>query len=103
MAQGVPSQGAIVATATRIATARSNEIWMRAMMLAPSASTAMSSTVLGDTDMTTMSPYFAKPQTAIAMSFSGDPQLGLATDRFSGPAIAVLASVSFVTRTASLR
>ena len=29
-----------------------NDIWMRVMILAPSASTSMSSTVLGDTDMT---------------------------------------------------
>ena len=32
------------------------------MILAPSASTSMSSTVMGDTDMTLMRAYFVKPQ-----------------------------------------
>ena len=47
------------------------------MMLAPSASTSMSSTVMGDTDMTSMRAHFVKPQAAVAMSFSDDPQMGL--------------------------
>jgi len=46
------------------------------MMLAPSASTSMRATVLGDTDMTVMRAYFVKPQAAIAMTFSDDPQMG---------------------------
>ncbi len=46
------------------------------MMLAPSASTSMSATVLGDTDMTLMRVYFVKPQAAIAMTFSDDPLMG---------------------------
>ena len=73
------------------------------MMLAPSASTSMSATVLGDADMTLMSGFFVKPQAAIAMSFSDDPQLGLTCDRFTGSATATLATQSFVLRTASLR
>ena len=73
------------------------------MMLAPSASTSMSATVLGDADMTLMRVYFVKPQAAIAMSFSDDPQMGLVTDHFTGSATATLATQSFVMRTASLR
>jgi hypothetical protein len=73
------------------------------MMLAPSASTSMSTTVLGDTDMTLMRVHFVKPLAAIAMSFSGDPEMGLVTDRFTGSATAVLATQSFVMRTAALR
>ena len=46
---------------------------MRMMILAPSASTSMSATVLGDTDMTLMRAHFVKPQAAIAMSFTDDP------------------------------
>jgi hypothetical protein len=72
-------------------------------MLAPSASDAMSTTVLGDTDMTLMRGYFIKPQTAIAMTFSEDPMMGMTTDRFSGSVTARLATQSFVQRTASLR
>jgi hypothetical protein len=73
------------------------------MMLAPSASTSMSATVLGDADMTQMRVYFVKPQAAIAMGFSDDPLMGLVCDRFTGSATARLETRSFVLRTASLR
>ena len=45
------------------------------MMLAPSASSSMNATVLGDADMTVMRVYFVKPQAAIAMTFSDDPRM----------------------------
>jgi hypothetical protein len=97
------SQG-LVATSTRLAAAaKSNDVWMRAMILAPSASTSMSVAVMGDPDMTLMRSYFVKPLTAVAMSFSDDPQLGLVCDQFTGSAVAKLATQSFVMRTASLR
>ena len=73
------------------------------MILAPSASTSMSATVLGDSDMTLMRAHFVKPQAIVAMSFSEDPQLGLVSDRFTGSATARLATQSFVMRTAALR
>ena len=98
-----PNQNSVVATSTRLAAGRGNDIWMRVVMLAPSASRAMSTTVLGDTDMTMMRGYFVKPQTTIAMTFSDDPMMGVTTDRFSGSATAKLATQSFVLRTASLR
>ncbi|QWG14072.1 DUF882 domain-containing protein [Bradyrhizobium sediminis] len=101
--KGAQGQPGLIATSTRIAAFKGNDIWMRAMILAPSASTSMSATVLGDTDMTIMRAYFVKPQAIVAMSFSDDPQLGLVTDRFTGSATAKLATQSFVMRTASLR
>ena len=91
-----------VPTSARIAAAKGGDIWMRAMILAPSASLSMASTVLGDTDMTLMRAYFVKPQSAVAMSFSDDPQMGLQCDRFTGSATATLTTTSFVVRTASL-
>ncbi|WP_291684032.1 DUF882 domain-containing protein [Bradyrhizobium sp.] len=103
VAKGPQGQGSVVATSTRLAAAAGNSIWIRVMMLAPSASSSMSSTVLGDADMTLMRVYFVKPQAAIAMNFSDDPQMGMVTDHFSGSATAKLATQSFVTRTASLR
>ena len=77
---------------------------MRVVMLAPSASNAMSTTVLGDTDMTLMRSYFVKPQAAIAMSFSDDPMMGMTmrplhADRRPRK----LTTQSFVLRTAALR
>ncbi|MDX6585309.1 MAG: hypothetical protein QOI10_4493 [Solirubrobacterales bacterium] len=97
------SQG-LVATSTRLAAApKSNDVWMRAMILAPSASTSMSVSAMSDPDLTLMRSYFVKPKIAVAMTFSDDPQLGLVCDQFTGPAIAKLATQSFVMRTASLR
>lgn len=103
VAKGTQGQASVIATATRIAAAKGNDVWMRVMVLAPSASTSMSTTMLGDADMTLMRSYFVKPPSIVAMSFSDDPQLGLVCDRFTGSATAKLATQSFVMRTASLR
>ena len=103
VAKGAQGRSGVVATLTRIAASPASDAWMRVMMLAPSASTSMSATVLGDADMSLLSAHFVKPQAAIAMSFSDDPQMGLTCDRFTGSAIATLATQSFVLRTASLR
>jgi uncharacterized protein YcbK (DUF882 family) len=103
VAKGPQDPGSVVATSTRMAASNSNDVWMRMMILAPSASMSMSATVLGDTDMTLMRMHFVKPQFAIAMSFSDDPQMGLVCDRFTGSATATLATHSFVMRTAALR
>jgi uncharacterized protein YcbK (DUF882 family) len=103
VAKGAQGQGGAIATSTRIAASRTNDIWMRVMMLAPSASTSMSTTVMGDTDMTEMRAHFVKPQAVIAMTFSDDPQMGLVSDRFTGSATAPLSTQSFALRTASLR
>ncbi len=103
VAKSSQGQGSVT-TSTRLASAaKGNDVWMRAMILAPSASTSMSVAVMGDADMTLMRSYFVKPLAAVAMSFSGDPQLGLVSDQFTGPAVATLATQSFVMRTASLR
>lgn len=100
---GSQGQGSVISTSTRLAAAKGNDVWMRVVMLAPSASNAMSTTVLGDTDMTLMRSYFIKPHFAITMGFSEDPMLGMTTDQFTGSATARLATQSFVVRTASLR
>jgi uncharacterized protein YcbK (DUF882 family) len=93
----------VIANATRISAAKGNDIWLRVVMLAPSASNSMFTTVLGDTDMTLMRNYFAKPQAVVTMSFSDDPQMGLLSERFTGSATAKLTTTSFVLQTASLR
>ena len=103
VAKGTQGQDALVANSTRLAAAQGNSIWMRVVMLAPSASTAMSTTVLGDTEMTQMRSHFVKPQAAIAMGFSEDPMLGMSVDRFTGSATAQLPTRSFAVRTAALR
>ena len=49
-----------------------------------------------------MVAHFVKPARAVTMTFSLDPQIGPACDRFSGPAIASMPTTTFV-QTASLR
>jgi uncharacterized protein YcbK (DUF882 family) len=97
-------QGSPITNATRISAARNSDTtWMRVMLLAPSASRAMSVTMLGDADLSVMRGYFVKPQVAIAMSFSDDATPGLTYDQFTGAATVKLETRTFVTRAASLR
>jgi uncharacterized protein YcbK (DUF882 family) len=103
VAKGPQGQGSQVATSTRLAASRGNDTWMRMMILAPSATTSMNATVLGDADMTLMRAHFVKPQSAIAMGFSDDPLMGMVCDQFTGSATVTLTTQSFVMRTASLR
>jgi len=101
--KGLPGKGDPVTTATRLSAGKGSDIWMRIMMLAPSASRAMSVTVIGDTDLTAMRAFFVKPASAVAMGFSDDPMLGMSIDHFSGSATAKLEMTSFTLRTALLR
>ena len=103
VAKGAQGQDTMVATSSRLAAGQGNSIWMRVVMLAPSASNAMSTTVLGDTEMTQMRSHFVKPPAAIAMTFSEDPMMGMTCDRFTGSATAQLPTRSFALRTAALR
>jgi hypothetical protein len=101
--KGTPGQGDVITNATRLSVAKGNDIWLRMLMLAPNMTTSMSVTMMGDSDMTQMRSFFVKPQATIAMSFSDDPMLGLATDHFSGSAITKLETTSFTLRTALLK
>jgi uncharacterized protein YcbK (DUF882 family) len=98
-------QSGPVAISTRLTAAYipENHIWTRAMIIAPSVTTTMSVSSIGDGDLTVLRAHFAKPQTVVAMSFSDDPQAGLVSDQFTGSATAKLVTTSFAMRTASLR
>jgi uncharacterized protein YcbK (DUF882 family) len=99
----VQAQDGVIATPTRIVAAKaSDDAWMRIMMLAPSATTSMSVTMLGDPNMTLLSKLFVKPQAVIAMNFSNDQQMNLASDHFSGSATATLATQPFGSRATPL-
>nr|WP_218626176.1 DUF882 domain-containing protein [Bradyrhizobium sp. dw_78] len=98
----IQGQDGVIATSARIAAAKGNDVWLRALVLAPSTSNSMFTTVLGDTDMTLMRAYFVKPQAAVAMGFSDDPQMGLLCEHFTGSATAKLVTTPFVVQTASL-
>jgi len=97
------STDGMVATATRLSAAKNESIWLKIVMLSPSASRAMSVTLMGELDMVTLRGYFIKPQTVIAMGFTDDPMQGLSCDSFSGSATVKPETTSFVMRTAALR
>jgi len=101
--KGVQGEAGLISTSARISAARGEGTWLRVLLLAPSASTSMSVTMLGDADLTQMRMFFVKPRTAIAMSFTDDPTPGLSYDQFSGSAITRLDTTSFVQRSASLQ
>ncbi|TCU63237.1 uncharacterized protein YcbK (DUF882 family) [Bradyrhizobium sp. R2.2-H] len=92
-----------VATATRLSAAKGENIWLKIVMLSPSASRAMSVTLMGELDMVALRAYFVKPRAVVAMGFVDDPMQGLSCDSFSGSATAKLETTSFVMRTAALR
>jgi uncharacterized protein YcbK (DUF882 family) len=87
----------------RLASSQMSELWLRAMILAPSATRSLSAALLGDQDMTGMRTHFVKPKTSLAMTFSDDPQMGLICERFTGSATVMLQTTSFGMRTAALR
>ncbi|WP_246791443.1 DUF882 domain-containing protein [Bradyrhizobium commune] len=97
------STDGMIANSTRLSAAKGESIWLKIVMLSPSASRAMSVTLMGELDMAAMRAYFVKPQSVIAMGFVDDPMQGLSCDRFSGSATAKLETTSFVMRTAALR
>jgi uncharacterized protein YcbK (DUF882 family) len=98
---GQPS--AIATIAPVAAASQMNHFWTRAMMMTPNVTTSLSATSWGERDMTRMVVYFAKPERAVAMSFTSDPQMGLVSTRFTGSAITTLSTTAFPQITASLR
>ena len=72
-------------------------------MLTPNVQHFLTATLLGSSDFRTLRPLIAKPSSMMAMNFSDDPQLGMATDRFSGTAVVFMTTVLFNNRTAALQ
>ena len=97
------STDGMIATATRLSAAKSESVWLKIVMLSPSASRAMSVTLMGELDMAAMRAYFVKPRAVVAMGFTDDPMRGLSCDSFSGSATTKIETTSFVMRTAALR
>ena len=50
-----------------------------------------------------LAPLMRKPSATVMMTFSSDPQLGMTTRKFTGTAVVFVSTVTFGTRTASLR
>jgi uncharacterized protein YcbK (DUF882 family) len=79
--------------------------WLRAIVLSPSVKRFLTTIALGDRDFRSLASLMIKPRSAVKMTFSADPTLGLAQDRFSGAAIAFVPTVNYSaqTHTASLQ
>jgi uncharacterized protein YcbK (DUF882 family) len=78
--------------------------WLRAAMLAPSASKYLTATRLGAVDMRPLQELLYKPSMSVVMTFSADPHLGMVTGHFDGPAVVFVATTTFTRQsTASLR
>ena len=86
---------------------RSDNPWLSSLVIAPSVHYSMSVAAFGAPDYRQLARLMQKPATVIAMTFAADPQPGMTSYSFNGPAIAFLPTVTFATarspaRTASL-
>jgi len=79
------------------------EIWLRALVLAPNLQEFMTAMALGPPDMRELVPLMAKPDSIVAIKFGDDPNQGMATDHFSGSAVVFINTTAFVKRTAALQ
>ena len=82
---------------------RLNDPWIRGVVLAPSVQNSMTTTLFGAPDFRALRPFIQKPATAVMMTFSNNPHLGMTTERFTGSAVAFQPTVTFGLRTAQLR
>ncbi len=83
--------------------ARVDDPWLRAIVLAPSVDRFLCITALGARDFRSLAALIGKPASSVMMTFSADPQLGLAQDHFSGSAIVFVSTVTYPLRSASLQ
>ena len=80
---------------------RFNDPWMRAMIVSPSAQNFLKTTLLGAQDFRNLSPYLLKPAATMLITFSNDPNRGMASEKFDGSAVVFMSTATF--STASLR
>jgi hypothetical protein len=82
---------------------RSDSPWLRAAIIAPSASSFLTASRLGPVDPRWQAELLRKPAQSVMMVFSADPHLGMRADRFTGSAVVFVATMTFTsTQTASL-
>jgi uncharacterized protein YcbK (DUF882 family) len=77
--------------------------WLRAIVLSPSVNRFLCITALGAHDLRSLAALMGKPANSVMMTFSVDPNPGLAPDHFSGSAIVFVSTVTYPMRTADLR
>jgi uncharacterized protein YcbK (DUF882 family) len=82
---------------------RSDDPWLRAVILSPSVQHYLTATFFGEQDYRSLRPHLQKPSYLVVASFTDDPTPGLVAEAFSGTAIAFQPVVLFGNRTAALR
>jgi uncharacterized protein YcbK (DUF882 family) len=96
------SLGAPAAIAATRPGMRSDNPWLRSLVIAPSVHDLMSVAAFGTPDYRQLARLMQKPSSVLAMTFTADPQPGMTSYSFGGPAVAFLPTVMFGTRTAQL-
>jgi uncharacterized protein YcbK (DUF882 family) len=79
---------------------RSDNPWLRGLVIVPSVHYTMSVATFGKPDYRQIASLMHKPAAVLAMTFSADPQPGMTSYSFTGAAVAFLPTVK--TRTAAL-
>jgi hypothetical protein len=77
--------------------------WLRAVLVAPNVHRFLTTLALGARDFRSLAALMIKPRSAVMMTFAADPYPGLNHERFSGPAVVFISTVSYQTRTATLQ
>jgi uncharacterized protein YcbK (DUF882 family) len=72
--------------------------WLRATLLTPSVSGAMTAMQLGPLDARPLRDLLVKPPQSLVMTFSADPNLGMVAERFTGSAVVFLDTATFATQ-----
>jgi hypothetical protein len=87
-----------LADATRL-----DDPWLRALVMSPSVSGTISITSLGARDFRTLAALMVQPDSSVMMTFTAEPNPGLAADRFSGTPIVFVSTVTYPLHTAGLQ
>jgi uncharacterized protein YcbK (DUF882 family) len=69
--------------------------WLRAAILTPDLRHYMTTMLIGARDYRSLAMFLRKPSSSVTMTFSADPNLGLAANSFSGRAAVFLATTTF--------
>jgi hypothetical protein len=77
--------------------------WLRAVLVAPNVHRFLTTLALGARDFRSLAALMVKPRSSVMMTFAADPYPGLNHERFSGPAVVFVSTVSYQTRTAILQ
>lgn len=96
--QTIPARSTAIASVQR-----SDDPWLRALVVAPSLQAFMTTTLLGEPDYRALRPLLERPSSTVVMTFSEDPHHGMSADNFSGTAVIFLATATFSRQTAFLR